>query len=237
MSLVEYLDNKFYPDFQKNWDDHLFREKVLAVIRPEHDLLDMGAGAGIIDCMNFRGLVRSATGIDLDERVTENPFLDKGFIGDVTQTPFDDGSFDIIICDNVMEHIEKPEAFLDEVARLLKPGGIFLGKTPNKWHYMPLIAANTPLWFHKFYNKLRGRNEEDTFPTHYRLNTPADVRRLASGANLETVDVALYEGRPEYLRIFFVLYLFGIFYERLVNKVGFMRRFAILLVTSLKKPG
>lgn len=237
MGLIEYLDKKFYPDFQKNWDDQLFRDKVLKVIRPNHDLLDMGAGAGIIECMNFRGLARSTTGIDLDERVAENPFLDRGIIGDVTCTPFDDSSFDVIICDNVMEHIEKPEAFLTEVSRLLKPGGVFLGKTPNKWHYMPLIAVNTPLWFHKFYNKLRGRSVEDTFPTHYRLNSPSDVHRLAGGAGLQAVELELHEGRPEYLRIFSPLYLMGILYERMVNSVGFMKRFAILLVIHLKKAG
>ena len=41
----------------------------------------------------------------------------------------------------------------------LKPGGCFFGKTPNRNHYMPLAARLTPLSFHKWFNKKRGRPE------------------------------------------------------------------------------
>ena len=75
MSIQSYLDDLFYPDVTNNWDDKLFRQKILNVIRPEHHVLDMGAGAGIVDDMNFIGRASSVTGIDLDERVTNNPFL------------------------------------------------------------------------------------------------------------------------------------------------------------------
>ena len=62
-----------------------------------------------------------------------------------------------------MEHLEDPETVFGEINRVLKPGGIFLFKTPNRRHYMPLIAQLTPYRFHQFINKLRGRDSEDTF--------------------------------------------------------------------------
>ncbi|MEI2780661.1 MAG: hypothetical protein V9H25_05130 [Candidatus Competibacter sp.] len=41
-----------------------------------------------------------------------------------------------------------------EVARVLKRGGVFLFKTPNKTHYMPTIARLTPHRFHQFVNRI-----------------------------------------------------------------------------------
>lgn len=235
MTLTDWLDNTFYPDHARNWDDQIFREHILDHLKPEHSVLDMGAGAGIVASMNFRGLAKSVVGIDLDPRVEENEFLDSAVVGDVTKTPFEDASFDVIICDNVMEHIEFPVAFLAEVSRLLKPGGIFLGKTPNKFHYMPLTASCTPLWFHRFFNRMRGRAEEDTFPTFYRLNAPNAVANHAHSNDLGLEAVKLVEGRPEYLRIFPPFYLVGIIYERLVNRFKILKRFSILLMVTIKK--
>lgn len=37
--------------------------------------------------------------------------------------PFEDGSFDLVLCDNVIDHAESPEAILAEIARVLRPGG------------------------------------------------------------------------------------------------------------------
>ena len=51
--------------------------------------------------------------------------------GDMTQSPFSDDSFDCVLAVEVLEHIARDETFLDEVHRVLKPGGIFLMSTPN----------------------------------------------------------------------------------------------------------
>ena len=100
--------------------------------------------------------------------MTTNPFLDEGRVSDASEIPYDSHQFDIVFSDNVLEHLEQPLDVFSEVARVLKPGGIFLFKTPNKWHYMPTIARLTPHRFHQFVNKIRGRAEADTFPTRYR---------------------------------------------------------------------
>lgn len=231
---IKYLDNKFYPEFNSNWDDSIFRKYILDELKPHHRVLDIGAGAGIVEQMNFKGKAGTIVGIDLDERVLENPWIDEAHHGDASSTPFSDGEFDVIICDNVLEHIAEPKAFLKEVSRILKPGGLFLGKTPNKFHYMPLIARFTPLWFHKFYNNLRGRQTDDTFPTTYLLNTKKDVERHAEECQLELENSYLIEGRPEYLRILSITYLFGILYQRLVSKISFLKRFSVLFIVTLR---
>jgi SAM-dependent methyltransferase len=234
--MIARMDRRFYPAVSGNWDDQLFAERISAILRVDDNVLDLGAGAGIIAAMNFRGKAKRICGIDLDPRVVDNPFLDEGQVCDANSIPYPDNSFDVIFSDNVFEHLEHPELVLKEAARVLKPGGRLLFKTPNRMHYMPLIARMTPHRFHQFVNRLRGRDEVDTFPTFYRANTPQAVKNLASGIGFLVRRVELIESRPEYLRINALSYLVGIAYERLVNSFSGMARFRILLIADLQKP-
>ncbi|ACE83839.1 class I SAM-dependent methyltransferase [Cellvibrio japonicus] len=52
---------------------------------------------------------------------------------DATGLPFADGSFDKIICSEVLEHIADYHAVLREVARVLKPGGLLAITVPRAW--------------------------------------------------------------------------------------------------------
>src|SRR5215207_378999 len=54
--------------------------------------------------------------------------------------PFSDQSFDIVICDNVVDHAESPSRIVGELARILVPGGV-LYFTVNIHHRMYAIAA------------------------------------------------------------------------------------------------
>ena len=235
-SAVGWLDTKLYPSYARNWDDQLFRERILAHLRPDSVVLDLGAGAGIVSQMNFRGLPAQMCGVDLDPHVINNPMLDEGRVANAGGIPYEDGRFDVVFSDNVLEHLEEPLQVFREVARVLKPSGVFLFKTPNKWHYMPTIARITPHGFHQYVNRLRGRAEVDTFPTRYRANTSNDVTRLAAEAGMLVERVELIEGRPEYLRMTWPSYLVGAAYERLVNVSELFAPLRILLVGTLRKP-
>lgn len=233
---VSWMDDRFYPNHGKNWDDSLLRERIAERLTPESVVLDLGAGAGIVSQMNFGGLAARVCGVDLDPRVVENPFLDEGRVADGQSIPYPDATFDLVFADNVLEHLAEPENVFAEVARVLRPGGVFLFKTPNKWHYMPLIARLTPHSFHRWVNRRRGRAEEDTFPTLYRANSAGDVRRLAARTGFAVEAVELLEGRPEYLRIHPVSYVAGLVYERVVNGLPFLKGLRILLIGCLRKP-
>lgn len=234
--IVSWLDRHLYPGYGDNWDDLLFRERILRQIDTGSIVLDLGAGAGIVAQMNFKGLVAKICGVDLDPRVTSNPMLDEGRVADAGRIPYPDDMFDVVFADNVVEHLSDPAEVFLEVRRVLKPGGVFLFKTPNKTHYMPLIARLTPHKFHQYVNRLRGRAEVDTFPTRYRSNTVADATAVAKAASLSTERLERIEGRPEYLRMAWPFYLLGAVYERTVNFTEILAPFRILLVAQLRKP-
>lgn len=234
-SITSWLDRQLYPQYARNWDDKLFRERILTHLRPEFVVLDIGAGAGIVCEMNFRGHVAKICGVDLDPRVTTNTLLDEGKISDAGCIPYNDATFDVVFADNVMEHLAKPLEVFCEINRVLRPGGILLFKTPNKTHYMPTIARFTPHSFHTFINRLRGRAQVDTFPTLYRANTASKVSSLAALSGFEVARISRVEGRPEYARITPITYLAGFLYERIVNATELFAMFRILLIAELRK--
>jgi SAM-dependent methyltransferase len=236
LNLVEWIDRRFYAKYPKNWDDELFRDAILKLIDPHWEALDLGAGAGLLPQMNFRGLVRKVSGVDLDPRVLSNPALDEASVGDGEAIPFPDEAFDLIFADNVLEHLPDPAAVFREIWRTLRPGGVFLFKTPNRRHYVPTLARLTPHAVHQFVNGLRGRASDDTFPTLYRANTSAAIRRLALDADLIVKDLRLIEGRPEYLRMSALTYLPGMAYERMVNSIPLFAPFRVVMIGQLLKP-
>lgn len=234
--LINALDRRWYPQIQANWDDDLFREIVLTHVDDHAIVLDLGAGAGIVKAMDFRGVVGHVCGIDVDERVLANPFLNEAKIGSAEAIPYGAQVFDVVFADNVLEHLPDPEKAFVQIRRVLKPGGWFLAKTPNKWHYMPVAARLTPYAFHRYYNRLRGRHHLDTFPTRYRANTRRQIRSLAKASGLTVDRISLIEGRPEYLRINPMTYAAGIAYERLVNTSAALDFLRILLIAELRRP-
>lgn len=236
-SLVAALDRRFYPGVQDSWDNLMFRDFVLERIRPSDRLLDYGAGRGSLNSMDFRSSALEVCGVDISPSIQHNPHLNGyAVLGLDGAIPYGDASFDVALSSNVIEHLEHPVSVFREVHRVLKPGGRFLFKTPNAWHYMPVIARLTPFAFHRFYNRLRGRKDLDTFPTVYAANTRRALEHLAWDARFVTPQLHFIESRPEYLRLSALTYMPGIAYERLVNRFSALAQFRSVIIGELRKP-
>ena len=199
-------------------------------------MLDFCAGRGKSELFDFRGAAQRIVGVDVEEDVRLNPFLEDAHVlrnGDTLPLP--DESVDVAYSCNVLEHLRNPLETLREIGRVLKPGGLFLAKTPNRWHYATLAARCTPFWFHRWFNRKRGREEHDTFPTVYRCNSKRQLLKNVAESELQLKSLHFWEGRPEYTRVFPVTYAFGIAYERLVNSTTLLAPYRAVLVAILER--
>lgn len=167
-----------------------FYSRVNALLDPDFTVLDLGAGRGAqllkspgayrTRLATLRGKVKKVVGIDVDEAVLSNPFLDEAHVIEVGERyPLPDHSVDLIVCDWVLEHVANPTEFVAEVGRVLRPGGWFCARTPNRWGMIGLATNLIPNRAHKrLLAKLQPERESvDVFATTYRLNTIGQLRR------------------------------------------------------------
>lgn len=93
--------------------------------------------------------------------------------------PFADQEFDVVISDSQLEHRVDTDHALDEMARVLRPGGRLILLLPNTAHW------RVRLWL------LRGRfpylDHTPTDPLHLRFFTLSDVRSLLARRHLEVI--------------------------------------------------
>ena len=230
--ITETLSIKFYPPMSYKDDNVIFYEWIKSYLKPDHIILDCGAGTGLLNPYNFKGHCKKVVGIDLDERVLKNPLLDEAYVENFMYPYFPEQSFNIVFANNVVEHIKKPAEFLKEMKRILRPEGVLFIKTSNRWHYVGVIGSFTPHWFHRFYNKLRGVREEDVFPTFYKINQIIQIKNLGKKLNFN-YEIKFFEGRPEYLTLNPIMFFLGVIYERIVNLFPFCKIFRSVILLKI----
>jgi SAM-dependent methyltransferase len=69
----------------------------------------------------------------LDTR--DGPFVDD--VGFAEHLPYQDESFDLVLCTQVLEHAEDPPSVVSEISRVLSPGGVALASTHGVFLYHP----------------------------------------------------------------------------------------------------
>jgi SAM-dependent methyltransferase len=95
------------------------------------------------------------------------------------QLPFEDESFDVVLCDNVVDHAESPRRILEEIVRVLAPGGL-LYFTVNVHHPFYHWAATAHSWWRSVGIPL----EITPFADHTVHLTVAGAQRLFKGLPL-----------------------------------------------------
>lgn len=153
-------------------------------------LLEIGCGEG-------RGVellapkVKSYTAVDKIGEVVENlsaKYPKSNFIqANIPPLPFEDNSFDTIISFQVIEHIKDDSTYLEEINRILKPGGKAYVSTPNikttlsrnPWHIREYTAQELTTLCEKYFKlvEMKGIAGNDKVMEYYQQNK-ASVNKI-----------------------------------------------------------
>ena len=164
---------------------------ILGSVPAGSSILDIGANDGSF-CPEVSRIVAHAglfAGVDPDaQKLSMHPFVQQRFMTTLENSDIPDMSFDCVYAIYVLEHVEDARAFLNKVARILKPGGSFFFITPNGDHYFAAIAgALAKLNLQEQVlriirpNELIGRYH---YPALYRLNRVSKLQRLGREVGL-----------------------------------------------------
>lgn len=117
-------------------------------------VMDLGCGTG--DSVDLFRSVRADVdwvGVDVERspEVAERTRADAAFVTfDGIHLPFEDASFELVYCKQVLEHAEHPRELIAEVARVLEPGGRLAGSTSQLEAFHSRSVFNpTPYGFTK----------------------------------------------------------------------------------------
>lgn len=206
---------RLYPESAVGGYSHIdstieFYQRIDAVLDADSHVLDFGAGRGwwTVEPVAplhrrlrwFKGRVARSVGTDVDDAVLENPSLDEAHVVGIGEPlPFPDETFDVVVADYVLEHVDHAdvEQVSGEIMRVLKPGGWFAARTPNKWGFIGIAARAVPNSLHTRVLKVvqPQRKVEDVFPTRYAMNTRRQLKRAFPGRQ---VVVYGQTGEPAY---------------------------------------
>src|SRR5579862_2654190 len=195
-SLSQRLKRRYF-----GWYAHPYAELVARIeARLSRDavLLDAGCGRAAPTLMKFHGKAKRLIGVDVVEFSPRHDDIELRR-RDLTDTGLPGGSVDLIYSQAVMEHVADPDAIFAEIARVLKPQGVYLALTANRWDYASLIARVIPNRFHPWIVRhTEGRAEHDVFPTVYKANTRRDIERYAARHGLEVEEFRYIGQYPSY---------------------------------------
>jgi len=221
MSWQEQLDAILYSP-QKGWVDgttEFFAMCARVMPKAGGAILEVGAGPSN-ETSRFLATLGEVHGVDPDPDVKTNASLASAHVITDDRYPFEDATFDLCVSSYVVEHVADPVAHLREIARVLRPGGAYVFRTPNRYHYVAAFASVTPHWVHvALANRLRAmpKDAHDPYPTVYAMNTESAVRRHAERAGFDVETLRMVEKEPSYGRASPILFLTFAAYERLVN--------------------
>lgn len=169
--------DEVYPERSNTYDVYNRPEALLRELKrlPRHvAILEIGAGGGFLlaelEDEGFEDLTATDITTTAIEEIGRRAPTAHRVLADGEALPFRDESFDVAISSDVIEHLPDARRHIAEVARVLRPGGLYFIKTPNR------RAADA------FY---RARGLYDSYFWHPSMFTAAELREALAAHGLE----------------------------------------------------
>jgi len=134
------------------------------------DVLFAGCGDAV-EVNEFRSVGCRMTAIDIQLHEGLRSDSEVRFVEcPIEQMPFGDGSFDVILCSHVLEHVARPRAALAEIHRVLRPGGCLYVGVPNRRRLVGYVGSR-----------------ETSLATKVRWNVAATGKSISASATHERI--------------------------------------------------
>ncbi len=155
---LEFTGERFIPGVPGEiWYEHWHRYHFAAPIVAGRTVLDIACGAGYGSALLARTAAH-VTGGDIAQATVDHARRRYAAFGnlefrqaDCAALPFADGSFDAVVSFETVEHIAAQEAFVGEVRRVLRAGGLFILSCPNKAEYADKRGAANEFHIRELY--------------------------------------------------------------------------------------
>jgi SAM-dependent methyltransferase len=128
-------------DQNLTYGEHLARYVSVLDITKNKVVLDVACGTGYGSSLIAK-TAKKVIGVDNSPQAIKyskknyNASNIEFVVGDATQLPLQDQSVDVVVSFETIEHLLKPTLFINEIKRVLKPGGTFIVSTPNAAEFM-----------------------------------------------------------------------------------------------------
>jgi len=190
-----HFEEKYFEEIDKVAENNIYFIPILNIIKNYLDLrndqiLDVGCGTGIfLSYLINRGAI-NCYGVDGDSnyynRALKRGYQDVKIVNDLNYDilPFENGTFDLVFCKDVFEHLLKPIHTISEINRVTKNNKYLLLHVPNHfplYSRFKFIFTNNIDTFHYFKNESRW-----TFP-HIRFYEYADFINILKKNNFDLV--------------------------------------------------
>jgi SAM-dependent methyltransferase len=130
---------------QHTFWEHVWRYRFACNQVAGHSVIDVACGEGYGTAAIAAAGAASVVGVDVDPEVCARAQRTYGVdvrCGSADKLPVADSSFDLAVSFETIEHLDSPERFVEEVARVLQPGGTFIVSTPNQPIYSGRGTSN-----------------------------------------------------------------------------------------------
>lgn len=184
--------------------EHLHRYAICCDRVSGKRVLDLACGTGYGTALIAQAGA-DVTGVDISAQAVREAKRRYGKLGakymtaDCYDLPFEDGVFDVVVANEMIEHVEDHDGLIKEARRVLGPGGLFLVSTPNKPVYNRYKPPNI---FHVSemdipeFQRLLGRHFREVQLTGTRMaliSVGYDLSESADSGNFAAAQI--YQGR------------------------------------------
>src|SRR5215813_10202793 len=144
--------------------DQILDRNVRPFLQTPCVLIDAGCGCDLPLLGRYAKYASLALGVDLVKPTVRLNGSMRVVVGALENLPVRSESVDVVVSRSVFEHLKEPVGVFREINRVLRPRGILIFTTPNKYCYASLVASLTPEFLKGLYFRtVFGDDAYDTF--------------------------------------------------------------------------